>query len=215
MDERRSSGALRRHARLGACGLMAVLLGGALVAAGLPATKSVLLAFDIAVVTYLAAVVRLFSHARSGQMQQHARQEGESYWGVLLISVAVAAVALLALVVQLQASKSGGVLQIALAGTTQALVWLFIHTVFALHYAHEFYGAGAERHWGLEFPGTDEPDYWDFIYFSFCLGMTFQVSDVEITERGIRRVATVQAVVAFLFNVVILALSVNIVASVM
>ena len=75
---------------------------------------------------------------------------------------------------------------VALAIGTVVLSWTFIHTIFALHYAHEFYGAGAHKN-GLRFPGDGQPDYWDFIYFSFVIGMTFQVSDVAVTHKSVRR----------------------------
>ena len=93
------------------------------------------------------------------------------------------------------------------------LSWAFIHTIFSLHYAHEFYGeSGAVG--GLAFPGGEtEPDYWDFVYFSFVIGMTSQVSDVGITNREIRRTAAAHGVVSFFFNAALLALTVNIAAS--
>ncbi len=99
-----------------------------------------------------------------------------------------------------------------LATCSLLLAWLFLNTIFAVHYAHEFYGDSGGKHSGLDFPGTKEPDYWDFIYFAFVIGMTFQVSDVQISERKIRRVALVHALIAFFFNVIVIALSVNIVA---
>lgn len=212
---RRTWHSMRRHVRLTACGALALVLSVLFIALGLSPGMSVLLAFDIAVVVFLAAVLWMFVRAQKGDMEKYAREEGENYWSFLLISVVVAGVALLALAVQLQGSDSGGIFQVALAAGSQMLVWLFINTVFTLHYAHEFYDEGPKRRWGLDFPATEEPDYWDFVYFAFCLGMTFQVSDVEITERGIRRVATVHSLVAFLFNVVIVALSVNVVAGIM
>ena len=86
-----------------------------------------------------------------------------------------------------------------------------IHTIFALHYAHEFYD---ETSGGLAFPGTDgEPDYWDFAYFSFVIGMTSQVSDVAITCKPIRRIATAHGVLSFVFNVGVLAVTINLAAS--
>jgi uncharacterized membrane protein len=86
------------------------------------------------------------------------------------------------------------------------------HTIFALHYAHEFYGEDAEQG-GLTFPGGEEPDYWDFVYFSFVIGMTSQVSDVAICSKSIRRTATAHGVLSFIFNAALLALTVNIAAS--
>jgi len=90
--------------------------------------------------------------------------------------------------------------------------WAFIHTMFALHYAHEFYGEGDEGG-GLAFPGDDAPDHWDFVYFSFVIGMTSQVADVGITGKAIRRTAAAHGVVSFIFNVALLALTINIAAS--
>ena len=92
------------------------------------------------------------------------------------------------------------------------LSWFFIHTIFALHYAHEFYGSGGKTS-GLDFPGNEEPDYWDFVYFSFVIGMTAQVSDVTVAARPIRHVVIGHWIVAFFFNASLLALMVNIAAS--
>ena len=101
---------------------------------------------------------------------------------------------------------------LVLATLTILLSWTLIHTIFALHYAHEFYDETAGR--GMSFPGHDaHPDYLDFVYFSFVIGMTSQVSDVAITSKLIRRTATVHGVVSFLFNAALLALTINIAAS--
>jgi uncharacterized membrane protein len=92
------------------------------------------------------------------------------------------------------------------------LSWAFIHTIFALHYAHEFYDEDIGG--GLAFPGGEtEPDYWDFVYFSFVIGMTSQVSDVGVTHKEIRRTVAAHGVVSFVFNAALLALTVNIAAS--
>jgi len=97
--------------------------------------------------------------------------------------------------------------------------WLLVHTMFTLHYAHRYYRAGLlkatkdpDEAGGLDFPGEDPPDYLDFAYFSFVIGMTSQVSDVQITSRAMRRLALGHGVLSFGFNTVILALSVNILA---
>ncbi len=102
----------------------------------------------------------------------------------------------------------------ALATGTIALSWATVHTTFALHYAHEFY-RGAKPG-GLQFPSGDQqekPDYWDFVYFSFVIGMTAQVSDVGITDKIIRRTATVHGIISFVYNTALVALMVNIAAS--
>jgi uncharacterized membrane protein len=90
------------------------------------------------------------------------------------------------------------------------LSWAFIHTIFALHYAHEFYDVTAG---GLAFPqGSADPDYWDFVYFSFVIGMTSQVSDVAVTSKELRRIVTAHGMLSFVFNAALLALTVNLAA---
>ena len=100
---------------------------------------------------------------------------------------------------------------LTLAVATILLSWTFIHVIFALHYAHEYYGEGAKGG-GLSFPGDDRPDYWDFVYFSFVIGMTFQVSDVQVTSKLLRRIVVAHGVLSFFFSVTILALAVNLAA---
>jgi len=116
-------------------------------------------------------------------------------------------------VAELGASEGRKPAQVILAGITILLSWAFIHMIFALHYAHEFYGEDDTINGGLAFPGGDqEPDYWDFAYFSFVIGMTSQVSDVGVTSQQIRRTATAHGIVSFLFNVALVALTINVVA---
>ena len=100
---------------------------------------------------------------------------------------------------------------------TVVLSWVFIHTIFAFHYAHEYYGeTDGKRKGGLLFPKADEekkapaPEYWDFVYFSFVIGMTFQVSDVQITASRFAAWSSFHGVVSFFYNVAVLALMVNI-----
>ena len=122
---------------------------------------------------------------------------------------------------QKQSGEGGAMeaLRVALAGGVVVTSWTLIHTVFAVHYAHGFYGDGPapgadDDAGGLQFPGQDElPDFWDFFYFSLVIGMTCQVSDVAVQARSIRRVAGAHGVVSFFFNTALLALTVNIAAS--
>ena len=96
---------------------------------------------------------------------------------------------------------------------TLVIAWLFSNVIYALHYAHMFYsrdddGEGDEA--GICFPKTKEPDYWDFVYFSFTLGMTFQTSDVDISSQAVRRVVIGQCLAAFVFNLGVLAFTINV-----
>jgi uncharacterized membrane protein len=107
-----------------------------------------------------------------------------------------------------------------LAAATIVSSWFLIHTVFTMHYAHAYYrdddddpstaGSG-----GLEFPNEKQPDFLDFAYFSFVIGMTCQVSDVQISLRGIRRLALVHGLLSFLFNTVVLALAINLTSGIL
>ena len=118
-----------------------------------------------------------------------------------------------AIVLELGASKRGAS-ELTLAVVTIVLTWAAVHTTFALHYAHEYYRG--TKPGGLQFPSGDQhedADYWDFVYFSFVIGMTAQVSDVGITDKIIRRTATVHGIISFVFNTALVALMVNIAAS--
>ena len=106
---------------------------------------------------------------------------------------------------------SGAAPEAILALITVALSWLFVHVIFALHYAHAFYSAGEDGkdRGGLLFPGDDAPDYWDFLHFALIIGVASQTADVQIADKGLRQLSTVHSVTAFVFNTVILALAIN------
>jgi uncharacterized membrane protein len=116
-------------------------------------------------------------------------------------------------VVSEAASASGEnlVAAAALILGTEALSWLFVHVIFGLHYAHRFYSPDAtgEAAGGLIFPGTKEPDYWDFLHFSLIIGVASQTADIQISGQRVRRLSTVHSLTAFVFNTVLVALAVN------
>jgi len=95
---------------------------------------------------------------------------------------------------------------------TVALSWVLVHTVFAIHYAHVFYSEGSDKKGGLIFPDEEMPAFTDFAYFSFVIGMTFQVSDVQVSSRRMRKLTLAHGIISFLFNTFILALSINLIA---
>jgi uncharacterized membrane protein len=134
---------------------------------------------------------------------------------LILLVTALGAFASIAAIFSELGSAHRGTFELALATVTIALSWAMVHATFALHYAHEYYRRAKPG--GLAFPGADqsgeEPDYWDFVYFSFVIGMTAQVSDVGITDRMIRRTATAHGIVSFVYNTALVALMVNIAAS--
>jgi uncharacterized membrane protein len=147
-----------------------------------------------------------------------AKAHQEAEWTVFALTVlgAVASFAAIILLSHSTHDKSHIGAHVAFVVATITLSWLTTNVIFAFRYAHEYYsfdnkGKTIDR--GIIFPDDDQPDYLDFIYFAFVLGMTFQVSDCNITAKKLRRLATVQGLIGLIFNTVILALSVNIAAS--
>ena len=208
---------LHRHPRpLGAAAL-AILLYFVLSGWIAIATR-LLIAFDGGALFFLAAAWVMMVRATPADMRRRAQIEDEGRYTVLTLSAVVASATLLAIVFELHGIKDlppgRAGFHIALAAGTIMLSWFFMNTMFALHYAHSYYGDGDPSNGtgGLVFPGQREPDYWDFLYFSFVIGMTFQVSDVQIEDHSLRWTALAHGVSAFFFNVVILALTINIIA---
>lgn len=169
-----------------------------------------LVAWDIFVAIYMGlAFITVFSCGIDDIRRQAARQDDGRFF--ILIMTGLGAFASIAAIVMELAIKPQQAPQLILAVVTIVLSWTAIHTTFALHYAHDYY-RGAKPG-GLAFPGDDQPDYWDFVYFSFVIGMTAQVSDVGITDKMIRRTAAAHGVISFIFNTALVALMVNIAAS--
>lgn len=181
----------------------------------LSVTRSLLLAFDGGVAVFLIVMSITMSRSTSVTMRRRAHLQNEGKWTILGFSMAVSGVILLALYQELHAAKSHSLLDLFLASSSIFLSWLFLATIFALHYAHSFYLVPDPSRGGLLFPGTETPDYWDFMYFAIVLSMACQVSDVQITDRLIRRVALLHSMVAFFFNVIIIAITVSVVAGVL
>jgi uncharacterized membrane protein len=177
--------------------------------------------WDVGIAFYLAAALLMMVRSTPDQVRRRARLQDESRWVILALTAAAACFSLAAvgpILGEVKNAAPGQVpFRVALAGFTILGSWVFMHTIFALHYAHEFYGdrRGAKQQiaGGLEFPSEPAPDYLDFLYFSLVVGMTCQVSDVQITSRALRRLALAHGVLSFFFNTVILALTVNIAAS--
>jgi uncharacterized membrane protein len=166
--------------------------------------------WDAGVAIYLIGAFMLLLRSDVARIRRRAGIVDEGRFAILVVVVGAALASLGGIVAQLGAGRAAT--HLALATITILLSWTFVHVIFALHYAHEFYAA-KPRGGGLTFPGGEDPDYWDFFYFSLVIGMTSQVSDVAVTGRTIRRTVTAHGVVSFLFNAALVALTVNIAAS--
>lgn len=171
----------------------------------------------------LAWITMATLHPR--KVKRIAEQEDLSSTLIFLFVVLAATISLFAIVYLLQTipneSKRGLSLHVILAIASIACSWTLIHTIFTLRYAHFYYIQEdqnllqvKQKLPGLTFPDEDEPDYFDFAYFSFVLGMTFQVSDVVINSKKIRRLALIHGMLSFVYNTVIVALSINIISGI-
>jgi uncharacterized membrane protein len=173
-----------------------------------------LVGWDAGVAFYLILAMHLMATADIHHIRRAAAVQDEGNIAILVLTAAAALASLGAILALLGSGGGTGrpPLHLVLAGATIVLSWAFTHVIFALHYAHEFYAEkGGES---LGFPGGEkEPDYWDFVYFAFVVGMTSQVSDVTVCSRRIRRTVAAHGIVAFFFNAALLALTVNIAAS--
>ena len=176
----------------------------------------VLTGWDVAVALYLALALRMIATADVNHIRRRARVQDEGALAILTLTAAAACASLGAIVALLgmSAGAERRPIHLAVAILTIFLSWSFIQLMFALHYAHEYYDQNGGKGGGLLFPGDQqEPNYWDFVYFSLVIGMTNQVSDIAITCRPIRHTVSAHALVSFFFNVALLALTVNIAAS--
>jgi uncharacterized membrane protein len=207
---------VRARPRLFACVAVGMVVSAALTFTVWRIAWRLLIAWDIAVSLYLALVLRLAWIAESHHIRGHARREDEGRFAILALTALAALASLGAIFALLGGAGTDGRRppDLVLATVTILISWAFTHTMFALHYAHEYYDRNGGNGGGMTFPGDRvEPDYWDFLYFSFVIGMCAQVSDVTVTSQSIRRTVLGHSVVSFIFNAALLALTVNIAAS--
>ena len=199
-------------------GLLAGLAGAAL---PLPLVWQFrgLLGWSFGVAVYLALAWWLCERYDAGQTRERAQAQDEPSVVLFLLMLLATLACVAAIVVMMQQGKdlSGMARTLHIAVSVVALIasWLFIQTIFAFRYAHRYYQEeqNAEPDGpGLQFPGGQDPDYFDFLYHSLVVGMTSQVSDVQVTSREMRRLTLVHSVLSFAFNMLVLALSINVVA---
>jgi uncharacterized membrane protein len=174
-----------------------------------------LLGWDAATLVYLSLALFLMTRATPERMRNRAIEQDDGARTVLLLILLACVFSIAAIVLELANVKDLPAhvqhLHIGLVAVTLVCSWLLMHTIFALHYAHEFYICDADRP-ALDFPGQTQPDYWDFMYFSFVIGATSQTADVNLRSTTMRRLALLHGTLAFFFNTTLLALTINIAA---
>lgn len=204
----------KSHPRFSTSVLTTIILPFMLPSDWLLSTR-LLVGWDIGITLYLSLAAWMMRQSSLEKIRRRAEAQYEGKIPTLALTTIAASASLVAIVEQLATAKALGVSHagwhIALAGITVFLSWTFMHTMFALHYAHEYYiehnGTMSE---GLDFPGEEKPDYWDFVYFAFIIGASAQTADVNITAKTIRRLVTLHSAVSFFFNAIVLALTISI-----
>jgi uncharacterized membrane protein len=173
----------------------------------------ILIGWDTFIALYLLLVYVMIGRSTLPYIRRNAVLQDDGRFLIPLLTAFGGLASLAAIVFEI-GNGHRDALELQFATVTVALSWAAVHTGFALHYAHEYYRGKTPG--GLQFPSGDQhedADYWDFVYFSFVIGMTAQVSDVGITDKTIRRIATVHGIISFVFNTALVALMVNIAAS--
>lgn len=178
----------------------------------MPVPFAVMTGFNGAALAFLVSLAPLLRHDEA-DMRAHARANDANRALMLLITVVVTMVLLVVVAAELAQRRSQpSPYAMTLILGTLAMAWIFANTVYGLHYAFLYYRGdrlGKDRQ-GIDFPGQQSPDYWDFLYFAFTLGMTFQTSDVEISSREVRKTVTFHCLAAFIFNLGIIAFTINV-----
>lgn len=189
----------------------------------LPIEASVALGFDVAALVYLVSVMPIWNHGTPEALRRGASHDRSGQILLPVVAAVVGGVILCALGMMMVRKSELTPVDLVLVVATCVLAWFFVSVVFALHYAHAYY-CGADTTGdglpdgdagGLAFPGTPQPHFSDFCYFSLTAGMTFQASDVSVTSTALRKVVAIQTVLAFFYNIGVLALTINMLAGVL
>jgi len=188
---------------LGAAGGIVAGIGAGFIMATVAA---VLVGWCVGIALHLAVTFATIGRASVADIRKRAEQLDDGRVPMLVLTVAAAIASMVANLVAGGGDATGAIL----AGVTVLLSWTFVHVVFALHYAHDFYLKGSTG--GLKFEGEKKPLYWDFMYVAFTVGTTAQVSDTVTTDLAMRKLVLAHGVVSFFFNTAILALGVNLAA---
>ncbi|MEJ0103423.1 MAG: DUF1345 domain-containing protein [Bacteroidota bacterium] len=176
-----------------------------------------MLAWDVFSFCLLSLYWLIFYTSKATHIRQMAAVEDTSRVVIFFVTLICTTASMLAVILLLTTKHSSlKVLHLAIAMVGMTFSWSLVHTIFAVRYAHLYYADHKTKPnthaGGLDFPGEDTPDFVDFAYFSFVLGMTFQVSDVSITSRKIRRMVLWHGLISFGYNAVIIALTINVIA---
>jgi uncharacterized membrane protein len=189
---------------------------------GISSQTQSLVAWNIGAWTYLLLTAMVIARADAAMTRTRVQTQDQSGYVIFLLVVSAAAASLIAIGFLMAGVKDlpfwPRTWHLALSIAALISSWLLIHTLFAFHYARAYYAdqrrGPANKYGGLSFPGEHAPDYLDFTYYSFVVGMTSQVSDVTVTAQSMRRLTLIHGILSFIFNIAIFAMSINIIATV-
>lgn len=178
-----------------------------------------MIAWSVFALSYIITSCIVFFSQSSQDIRKHSKQEDGSRIYVFFLVVFTSFASLFAVLLLMSSRNTSDTPQmifIPVAVSSMLFSWLMVHTIFAFHYAHLYYsddtGDSTKHAEGLEFPREKKPDYIDFVYFSFVIGMTFQVSDTAVTSRSIRRTVLLHGLLSFGLNAFVVALTINLIA---
>ncbi|HXM00145.1 MAG TPA: DUF1345 domain-containing protein [Rhizomicrobium sp.] len=201
----------RHHWRFYGPALLGAVVYVVLAGQGFP--LRVLAAGDGSFALYLLLMAIVAAQTTAKDLKQRAALEDEGMVIVLLVALAIIVLSSIAIFTVLRQKHSPIALTLALAGVP--LGWFTLHTLVAFHYAYIFYGKkGAQKEGGLDFPQTEEPGVWEFLYYSFTIGTTAQTSDTNVTSTRVRRATLMHSVLSFFYNTAIIAMAINAVVSI-
>jgi uncharacterized membrane protein len=202
--------------------ILAVIIYLLLLASDLEVMIKIMIAWAVFALSYIITSCIVFFTQDSEEIRKHSRQEDGSRMYVFLLIVITSFASLFTVLLLMLSRNATGTPQmifVPVAVSCMVFSWLMVHTIFAFHYAHLYYSDDtddATKHAeGLEFPRERKPDYIDFVYFSFVIGMTFQVSDTSVTSRSIRRLVLLHGLLSFGLNTFVVALTINLIAGLM
>lgn len=208
-------GAVRFHPSLFAALALGIAVFAAMV--WLTLLARFLIAFDVTAAAWLVLALPLVLRCDAAAVRRRAGRDDNGAWVALVVAVAVTAASIVAVVLEAGSVEGGhrGA-HVWMAVGTLLLSWLFFHSLFAFHYAHEYYDADEpDAQPMLGFPGSAAPNYWDFQYFSFNLGTASQTADVTVNSPRLRRFVLFHQVMSYIFNATVIALGVNVAAALM
>ncbi len=181
-----------------------------------------ILCWDLACLWFVALTLTHMRDQKQADLKAHVAAQDEAQGIIVTVVMIAASASLWAVGLELSLAKDAqGIakeLRVVLALITVALSWFTVHLVFALHYAHEYYAPDKTTPeeddviGGLQFPGGQEPDNWDFVHFAVVIGVASQTADIAFTNKRLRRIGTVHGIISFVFNTAVLALTINLLA---